>query len=77
MSDKKETILTDRLPEKNIVNNDTKVIVGSEVSNLAPVVENWIELLIITDRSLPVRAVMPPISVTDGEAIKSQSLKRM
>lgn len=45
MSDKKETILTDRLPEKNIVNNESKVVVGSEVSNLAPVVESWISVV--------------------------------
>ena len=70
MSDKKETILTDRLPEKNIVNNDKKVLVGSEESNLAPVVENWISV-VNNYRPKPTSASRDASHIlADGEAMK-------
>ena len=76
MSDKKETILTDLLPEKNIVNNDTKVIVGSEVSNLAPVVENWIRV-VNNYRPKPASASRDASHIlTDGEAMKCYHKKK-
>ena len=77
MSDKKETILTDRLPKKTLSINDTKVVVGSEVSNLAPVVEKWISV-VNNYRPKPASASRDASHIlADGEAMKSQSLKRM
>lgn len=68
MSDKKEAILADRLREKNIVNNDKKVIVGTEELNLTTNGETRKSLLIIKPSAATCACRGASHILTDGEA---------